>query len=57
MKVTLKVLVDVDLHAWAAEYGTGETAAEVREDVRDYFRTHIQGAPAVEGVGLTVTVR
>lgn len=57
MKVTLTVQVEVDRYHWDAAYGTGEAAAEVREDLRSYFRNHITMAPAVEDASLTVVIK
>lgn len=56
MKVQLTVTIEVDRYDWDAEYGTGESAAEVRSDVREYFKNHIFGASAVEDARLTVRV-
>lgn len=48
MKVTVKVTVDVDADAWAAEYGI--LKSEVREDVHDLVIHAVQGHLA--GLGL-----
>ena len=36
MKVKIEVTVDVDVEAWALEYGIEEI--EVRKDVKEYFQ-------------------
>lgn len=46
MRVRLTVTVEVDPAEWAAEYGTDSSAKAVREDVRTYFHTHLNGADA-----------
>lgn len=42
MRVRMTFTVDVDMAQWVAEYGPGESAAEIREDVRSYFLTLMQ---------------
>lgn len=57
MRVTLTVQIEVDRYHWDAAYGNGESAAEVREDVRSYFRNHIAYADAIDHASLTVVVK
>lgn len=54
MKVRLVFNVDVDPAEWDLAYGTGTRSRDVVDDIRRYFLTHMQGAPAVEDTGATV---
>jgi hypothetical protein len=46
MKVRVSLTIDVDREAWLNIYGRGETAAEIREDVRSYVLEYVQGSAA-----------
>lgn len=47
MKVRVTLVVDVDQEAWCEEYGTERS--NVREDVKSYVLTNIQGStPAID---------
>lgn len=52
MKVRVSTVVDVDPEAWAREFGVDRK--DVREDVRIYFDTIVQGQLEVIGLGLEV---
>jgi hypothetical protein len=38
MKIVVRIEVDIDRDAWSLEYGTENTAAAIREDVRAYIQ-------------------
>jgi hypothetical protein len=44
MRVKISLTVEVDPQWWSDEYGTSGNA-EVREDVRRYVRTALDGCP------------
>ncbi len=48
MRVRMTFSVDVNMAEWVSEYGSGESAAEIREDVRSYFLTLMQDSRPVE---------
>lgn len=41
-KIKISITVEVDVDEWAAEYGLA--ASEVREDVRSWLHTAVNGA-------------
>ena len=53
MKIGVVLTVEVDPEAWALEYGTGTTASEVRQDVRDYVLNMVQQCAAAEADAIT----
>lgn len=53
-KVTVKIAltVEVDAQAWAEEFGTGISAAEIRQDVKTYFDSNVWDGVYVINSGL-----
>ena len=41
MKIKISLTIEVDPQEWAAVYGTGTAAAEVREDVKTYVQNQV----------------
>lgn len=62
MKIRVALTIDLDPHAWAQNNGqivdaAGRfTLAEVRDDVRSYVLTCLQGAPMLEDADAEVTL-
>jgi hypothetical protein len=48
MKISITVTLDVDPEAWHQEYGTAQTLADVRRDVRSWFTTAVHALAANE---------
>lgn len=55
MKIVVQVVVEVDPEAWADEYGISKS--EVRQDIKDYVLSNVQGSPGVLDTEATITVR
>lgn len=53
MRVSVTLALDVDRETWAATYGTGEDAAGVRADVREYVANAVRGTAAVDEFAIT----
>ena len=57
MRIAITLLIDVDPAKWDAVHGHGSAQAEVREDVRSYVLTSVQGSAGMEGSGADVTLK
>jgi hypothetical protein len=55
MKVRIALSVDIDPELWAEYAGSGDTAAEVREDVKAYALAQVQGAALIQDADGSVT--
>lgn len=54
MKIVVKLVIEVDPKAWNLSYGCGDTAAEVREDVRSYALGSVRDSAGMDETGATV---
>lgn len=58
MKINVTLSIDVDPKEWlAVGYGGGESASEIREDVKQYVLNHVQGAAGIEESDAVVTLK
>lgn len=57
MKIKISLTIEVDPQEWAAVYGTGTAAAEVREDVKTYVQNQVWESPGIQESGGKVTIR
>lgn len=55
MKISITLTIDVDPNEWAENYGIDKS--EVREDVKTYVHSTVQGAPGMQDVEAEVRVR
>lgn len=54
-RVVMTFEIDVDFAEWQEVRGCERS--EVREDIRSYLLTHVQGAPMLEDAGAEVGLR
>jgi hypothetical protein len=56
VKIRVPLTIEVDPAEWDLIYGSGKSAAEIREDVRAYVLNAVQGQPGIEESGAVVTL-
>ena len=56
MKISVRLTIDVEPSEWHAVYGNGDSASEVRQDVREYVLNAVQCLAGIEDSDATVTL-